>query len=120
LLNGKKEDWPEEVFVQISEAQVGRAIRTQRWKYSVHAPDKHPIKDSGSERYEEQFLYDLYADPYELTNLIGMESHRLVADQLKERLVRRMTEAGEAAPVIEPAPPKASGQRKVYENEYRQ
>jgi len=27
--------WPEEVFVQISEAQTGRAVRTQRWKYSV-------------------------------------------------------------------------------------
>ena len=28
LLRGGDDDWPEEVFVQISEAQVGRAVRT--------------------------------------------------------------------------------------------
>ena len=31
LLRGETDDWQEEVFVQISEAQVGRAVRTQRW-----------------------------------------------------------------------------------------
>ncbi|WP_248924398.1 sulfatase-like hydrolase/transferase [Paenibacillus hamazuiensis] len=118
LLRGDKADWPQEVFVQISESEVGRAIRTRRWKYGVTAPDRDPIKDPGSERYVEQYLYDLHADPYELTNLIGMESHAAVAEKLRERLIRRMTESGEVAPVIEPAPAKASGQRKVYEHEY--
>ena len=32
LLKGVSDEWPEEVFVQISEAQTGRAVRTQRWK----------------------------------------------------------------------------------------
>jgi arylsulfatase A-like enzyme len=118
LLHGNKEGWQEEVFVQISESQVGRAIRTQRWKYCVNAPDRDPVKDSGSDRYVEQYLYDLYADPYELTNLIGMESHRPVAERLRDRLVRRMAEAGEAEPVIEAAPVQAHGQRKVYEHEW--
>ncbi|MFS0726640.1 sulfatase-like hydrolase/transferase [Paenibacillus sp. 1P07SE] len=93
-------DWPEEVFVQISESQVGRAVRTKRWKYGVTAADKHPVNDSGSDRYEEQYLYDLEADPYELVNLINRESHREVAKVMKSRLLRRMTEAGESAPVI--------------------
>ena len=41
LLRGQAVDWPEEVFIQISESQVGRAVRTRRWKYGVDAPDKN-------------------------------------------------------------------------------
>lgn len=94
LLRRETEEWPEEVYIQISEAQVGRAVRTQRWKYSVSAPEK--INDASSERYVEEFLYDLQADPYELNNLIGLCSHQEVAKVMRERLLRRMAEAGEA------------------------
>ena len=111
LLRDRAADWPEEAFIQISESQVGRAIRTARWKYSVYAPDLHGWQVGGSDRYVEEYLYDLQADPYELTNLVGVEAFRVVADDLRERLIRRMVEAGEAAPVIEPAPPRPSGQR---------
>ncbi|MBB6734162.1 sulfatase-like hydrolase/transferase [Cohnella zeiphila] len=113
LLRGDDDDWPEEVFVQISESQIGRAVRTKRWKYGVKAPEGDAIADPGAARYAEEFLYDLYADPYELTNLAGMESHREVAGKLRERLIRRMTEAGETAPVVEPAASRPSGQRRV-------
>jgi arylsulfatase A-like enzyme len=44
LLNGDREGWPEEVFVQISESQVGRAIRTRRSKYCVVAPEADALK----------------------------------------------------------------------------
>jgi arylsulfatase A-like enzyme len=37
LLRGASAAWPEEVYAQISESQVARAIRTQRWKYGVRA-----------------------------------------------------------------------------------
>jgi len=113
LLRGSVEAWPEEVLIQISEAQVGRAVRTQRWKYSVSAPDRDPQQDSGSDTYIEEFLYCLETDPYELTNLIGLESHQEVASVMRERLVRRMVEAGEAAPEIISAPARPSGQMKV-------
>ncbi len=114
LVRRETKDWPEEVLIQISESQVGRAVRTQRWKYGVTAPDKDPNRDAGSERYVEEFLYDLQADPYELVNLVGLESHRETADVLKARLIRRMVAIGEAAPVIEPAPPRPAGQRRVF------
>jgi len=119
LIRKEAEDWPEEAFIQISEAQVGRAVRTGRWKYGVDAPEKHGGKDAGSERYEEQYLYDLQADPYELSNLIQSEAHQIVRDVMAERLVRRMTEAGEAAPEIVKAEAKRSGQRKVTDLEAR-
>src|SRR5690606_33352814 len=106
-------DWPEEVFIQISESQVGRAIRTRRWKYGVDAPDKHGWRDSGSDHYVEQYLYDLESDPYELQNLIGQEALADVAAELRERLIARMVAAGEPAPTITPAPPVASGQRAI-------
>ncbi len=119
LVRRQAQDWPEEVFMQISEAQVGRAIRTQRWKYCVTAPDKNPRVDPGADHYVEEALYDLHADPYELVNLIGLESHQEVSAILRERLLKRMVEAGETAPTIEPVPTRPSGQRYVTEEEAR-
>ena len=103
LLRGDAEDWQGEVFIQISESQVGRAIRSRRWKYAVTAPDKDGWDDPTSDSYIETELYDLLADPNELHNRIECESHRGVADVLRSRLIRRMIEAGEDEPIIEPA-----------------
>ncbi|WP_168118827.1 sulfatase-like hydrolase/transferase [Paenibacillus sp. HB172176] len=119
LVNRTIADWPEEAYVQISESQTGRAIRTARWKYSVHAPESDGISQAFSNRYTEEFLYDLESDPYELTNLAGMDAYRDAADQLKERLLARMSEAGEAAAEIIQAEPRASGQRRVSVDELR-
>jgi len=113
LIQGDNAPWVEEVFIQISESQVGRAIRTQRWKYSVKAPDKHGWHDSESEYYTEEFLYDLWADPYELDNRLGLESHQKVAKVMRERLIRRMISAGETKPMIRVASSKPSHQFKV-------
>ncbi len=120
LVRGEAIDWPEEAFIQISESQVGRAVRTKRWKYGVDAPGKNGGQDAGSDRYEEQYLYDLEVDPYELTNLIGRSSHVEVADIMRTRLIRRMVEAGEAAPEIVPAVVKGHGQRSITAAEARQ
>lgn len=113
LNRGGAGDWPEDVFMQISEAQVGRAVRTHRWKYSVYAPDKSGGRDPVSDHYVEQFLYDLESDPYELRNLIEFESHRGVAAVMRKRLVRWIEKVEGITPVIEEAPVKKSGQRRV-------
>ncbi|MCJ7737184.1 MAG: sulfatase-like hydrolase/transferase [Anaerolineae bacterium] len=119
LLRSSTNDWPDDVFIQISESQVGRAVRTHRWKYSVSAPGRDPENDSRSGRYTEEFLYCLETDPYELTNLIGLESHQEVASVMRDRLVRRMVEAGEAAPEVKCAPSRTCGQMKVSSAEAR-
>ena len=119
LLRGGDDDWPEEVFVQISEAQVGRAVRTWRWKYGVDAPQVQNLDAAGADEYLEQYLYDLQADPYELNNLIGLESHREVALTMQERLLRRMENAGETLPRIVLAPDRRSGQWRVTPDEAR-
>lgn len=106
-----------DIFIQISESQVGRAIRTDRWKYSVEAPDKDPVKDSSSQEYTEAFLYDLEHDPYELHNLIHSAAHEKVCLTLAAKLKKCMKEAGEDAPVIHPAPKHSIGQLRVFEGE---
>jgi len=98
LAAGPVTDWPDDVFIQLSEAAIGRAIRTERWKYAVTAPDKGV--DGGSPIYHETHLYDLWADPHELANLAGRGPYRAIANQMKARLLQRMAEAGEAEPQI--------------------
>ncbi|MBU0609923.1 MAG: sulfatase-like hydrolase/transferase [Armatimonadetes bacterium] len=92
--------WPQEVFAQISESQVGRCIRTDRWKYSVVAPDKQGWSDPDSDVYVEEFLYDLPADPHEKQNLVADPRYADVRAELAARLKRRMVEAGEEMPEI--------------------
>lgn len=119
LVKSEERGWPGEVFIQISESQLGRSVRTHRWKYGVDAPSKSGLLNSASDRYVEEYLYDLQADPYELTNLVGMQSHREVSEAMKERLIRRMSEAGEQEANIEPAPTRPGGERRVLLEETR-
>lgn len=98
-----------EVLVQISESEVGRALRTRRWKYHVTDPDADPNRAAASSRYRECHLYDLWADPYELNDLGGLDTHREVARVLRERLLRLIMEAGEPAPEIVEADPRKGG-----------
>lgn len=110
--------WHDDVFVQISESHVGRAIRTSRWKYAVTAPEKNGGQDPGSDKYVESELYDLYADPYELANLINRAAYDEVKTRLRARLLTRMAEVGEPAASIEPAPnTRPAGQRIVTPEE---
>jgi len=103
LVDGSVADWPEEVFLQISESHVGRAIRTRKWKYSVRAPDANGGRDPGSDRYVEDFLYDLEDDPHERNNLVAVPSLAEIRAGLAATLKRRMLDAGESEPIIDPA-----------------
>ncbi len=115
LLRGTSGGWSDDVFVQISESQVARSVRTKRWKYCVSAPDA--TQDAGAERYVEEALYDLQHDPYELANLVKCESHAKVCEVMRNRLLRRMAEAGEPPATIDPAQRQPAGQRRVSDDE---
>jgi len=110
LIRRRGRGWPKEVFVQVSEDHVGRAIRTKRWKYSVWVPSGRYFSGcqrSGSGRYVEQFLYDLEADPHERHNLIASPRHAAIRRRLAAALRRHMQAAGERIPVVSPADPQA-------------
>jgi arylsulfatase A-like enzyme len=121
LLRARADDgtaWADEVFVQISESQTGRCVRTARWKYSVSCPDRNPADGSpvalaASDVYADECLYDLQADPWELDNLVGLTVYGTVVAAMRRRLVARMIAIGEAEPRFIDAPPRPSGQRRV-------
>lgn len=122
LVRDSDAEFPDEVFLQVSESELGRSIRTSRWKYHVLAPDADPWNDLASDRYVETELFDLVNDPHELRNLAGSAAHRLVADELRERLIKRMVEAGEEAPAIEPAAERSvqlSANPRVYDGKWK-
>jgi arylsulfatase A-like enzyme len=116
LIRKEQVEWPKEAFIQISETQVARAIRTERWKYCVDAPDPATWIDGqrGATRYVEQYLYDLQADPYELSNLVEYDAYDEIKAQLRQRLMRWMDEIGEEASEIVPAETHRSGQRREW------
>lgn len=99
LVDGDAKDWPEDVFVQISESGTGRALRTKRWKYCVWADGSH----SNADTYHESHLYDLESDPNERNNLVSDPKYADVRAQLEKTLKLRMKQAGEKVPVILPA-----------------
>ncbi len=101
LVNGRETNWPQEVFLQISESHCGRAIRTKEWKYSVRAPNKTG-QDPDNDVYVEDFLYDLENDPHERDNLVNSAEYAAVRQTLSDVLKRRMVAAGEAEPAILP------------------
>lgn len=82
----------ESVYIQISESQRGRAVRTAKWKYSVTAPN---ADEPFAPVYKEDFLYDLEADPCERNNLIGKQGYDSITDSLRSILVDYMNRAGE-------------------------
>ena len=92
------------VYIQISESQCGRAIRTKEYKYSVAAPTyalgmtvpKSPV-------YMEEYLYSLNDDPMELHNLIKDPSYSIVRRKLRKMLLEEMEKAGEGKARIIPA-----------------
>ncbi len=91
------------VFLQISESQCGRAIRTKKYKYSVRAPFPSGNAVHSSPVYFEDYLYDLEKDPIEKYNLIKDPEYNGIREELKEMLIREMVNAGEKKPKILPA-----------------
>ncbi|MEZ5380861.1 MAG: sulfatase-like hydrolase/transferase [Microthrixaceae bacterium] len=83
------------LLVQISESQVGRALRTERHTYAVTAANAGPLaryRRSRADTYREQLLYDNVDDPAQRHNLAGaadtIELRRSLAIQLADEIER--------------------------------
>ncbi len=87
----------ESVFMQISESQIGRAVRTDKWKYSVSAKN---ADKAFADEYTDDFLYDLENDPYERNNLIDKPEYNEIKLELREILLEYMQKAGEPVLII--------------------
>lgn len=100
VADGKTEGRKNRIFAQISESRIGRCIRTEDYLYSVYAPGQDGWSQGSSAYYEDDFLYDLKADPYELHNLAGDPACAEVRKKLAEALIEEMVKAGEDKPQI--------------------
>ena len=101
ILPVNRDDTPERdcVFIQISESQIGRAVRTKDWKYSARAIGSGMLQHSASV-YFDDFLYDLKSDPYEKNNLVNNKEYKHVIKEMREILSREMVKAGERKPLF--------------------
>ena len=97
----------EDVFIQISESHVARALRTRRWKYEVEAPGQTDGTRWRVRAMSSRLLYDLDADPHELTNLMGLRSTCNRAE-LRQCLLGRIAAAGEEVAGVRPHEDQAS------------
>ena len=91
---------PNEVFAQISESRVGRCIRTPEWLYSVYAPGVNGGEAPAAERYADDFLYDLRADPWQLNNLAADPAHADAKSDLRKRLLDWIEKTEGVRPLI--------------------
>jgi arylsulfatase A-like enzyme len=103
LVRGKTAAWRNEVYIQMREEALGRALRTEQWKYCVFDPTASDPKQPWSDHYVERHLYDLRNDPNELVNLAGRTDTKDISAELRARLIARIVENGEPKPAIAPA-----------------
>ena len=87
------------VFIQISESQIGRAVRTKDWKYSARADGDGETEHSAIDYYDD-YLYDLKNDPCEKNNLVNNEEYAEIIGQMRALLSREMVNAGEEKPTF--------------------
>jgi uncharacterized sulfatase len=100
LAAGQADAWREEVYVEISEHEMARAIRTPRWKYAAHVPDEDGWRRRWSKQWTESYLYDLDADPHEQNNLIADSAFAGVRSELRQVLQSYMQEVSGEARII--------------------
>ena len=84
LENNKGRD---HIFMQISESQLGRAIITDKYTYSVKKPFSFGIEKATSKLYREELLYDNTLDPAQHKNLIKNKDYKEIKKELKNILL---------------------------------
>lgn len=84
LEDGKGRD---HIFMQISESQLGRAIITDKYTYSVKRPFSLGLMSAKSKFYKEDLLYDNDNDKAQHKNLINKSEYKAIKKQLKDILL---------------------------------
>lgn len=96
IQDGKVRD---NVFIQISESQCGRAIRTERYTYSVSCKK---FISPYSNIYFEDYLYDNINDKNQKHNLIKSAEHKAIRARLRKILLAEIEKNEGKTPRILP------------------
>ncbi len=79
---------------------MGRCVRTADYLYSVYAPGVNGGAQAASDVYEDDFLYDLKADPWQLNNVVADPAYRQIKAEMRERLLAWIQQAEGYRPTI--------------------
>ncbi len=77
-------------FMQISESQLGRAIKTDKYTYSVKKRGSFGIESASSNVYVEDILYDNDKDLHQVNNLIKDPEYAQVRSDLRDQLLSKI------------------------------
>ncbi len=84
----------EAVYIQISESQCARAIRTHEYTYCVAVSGYGAgFAVADSPVYTEEYLYDNVSDPLQMNNLIREKDYKIVRSAMRKLLLKQMEEA---------------------------
>lgn len=99
----RKDGAPEDVMVQISESQIGRALRTPSHTFAVEAPTWNPLAGHlrpSADRYRATHLHDNTRDPHQRQNLLDDPGASDIRDRLANRLADRIEQTEGTRPAI--------------------
>ncbi|MBK5195231.1 MAG: sulfatase-like hydrolase/transferase [Proteiniphilum sp.] len=94
------EAWDDSVFIQVSESEIGRAVRTKKWCYGITASGKDAWTEYYSDEYVDTYLYDLQADPHEQNNLIGTPGYEEIIQELRASLLEYIRTVEKREPAV--------------------
>ncbi len=90
------------VYVEISESQLGRAIVTEKYTYSVRKPFSLGLFHGKSKLYIEDKLYDNQLDKGQKTNLIKNKSYKNIKKELRKQLLAEIAKVNGHGTIIIP------------------
>ncbi len=88
------------IFLQISESQLGRAIVTEDFTYSVKKPFSLGLTQAKSKVYKEDLMYDNKNDKSQHKNIIKNRKYKEIKKQLKQMLINDIEEIEGIKPKI--------------------
>ena len=94
---------PDDVLIQISESQIGRALRTTTHTYAARAPVRNPLAGHlrpDAHRYIGTHLYDNTIDPAQHRNLIDDPARAELRHGLAARLAERIHDVEGSRPTV--------------------
>ena len=100
VINKTNPDRDNVAYAQISESRVGRCIRTDHYLYSVYAPEKDGEYAYSVDKYVDDFLYDMYEDPFQLKNVVSDPLYRNIKINLREQLADWIEKVEHMRPAI--------------------
>ena len=94
-----------DLLIQISESQIGRALRTTTHTFSARAPGWHRLaghRRPDAPRYVASHCYDDVADPHQRHNLVRDPAFAELRRELATRLADRILQVEGVRPRIDP------------------